>query len=181
MKLIIIHGPPAAGKLTTANEIAAATGFKVFHNHLSIDCVRPVFDFGTLPFAKLVEKIRLETITAAAREGVDLIHTFVYAFGPDDNHFRRLIAAAEYSGAEVHLVLLKCGREEALRRVTSETRLRMGKLASYESLNSLFDTWEMYEPLPGRETLVINNTKMTAAQTARRIIEQFGLKQPCSE
>ena len=36
MKLIIIHGPPAAGKLTTANEIAAATGFKVFHNHLSI-------------------------------------------------------------------------------------------------------------------------------------------------
>ena len=39
MKLIFIYGAPAAGKLTVANEIARQTGFKVFHNHLSIDCI----------------------------------------------------------------------------------------------------------------------------------------------
>ena len=50
MKLIIIYGPPAAGKLTVANAIAERTGIKVFHNHLSIDCVKPVIEFGTPAF-----------------------------------------------------------------------------------------------------------------------------------
>ena len=53
MKLIIIHGAPAAGKLTIANELGRLTGFKVFHNHLSIDCVKPVFDFGTEPMVSM--------------------------------------------------------------------------------------------------------------------------------
>ena len=43
MNLIFIYGPPAAGKLTVATEIAALTGYKVFHNHLSIDCIEPIF------------------------------------------------------------------------------------------------------------------------------------------
>jgi len=52
MKLVFIYGSPAAGKLTVAYEVAARTGFKVFHNHLTINCVRPIFDFGTPPFAR---------------------------------------------------------------------------------------------------------------------------------
>jgi tRNA uridine 5-carbamoylmethylation protein Kti12 len=55
MELIIIHGPPAAGKLTVANEVAKLTGFKVFHNHLSIDCVKPVFEFGSEAFWRIVQ------------------------------------------------------------------------------------------------------------------------------
>ena len=122
MKLVIIYGPPAAGKLTVANELARRTGFKVFHNHLSIDCIRPVFDFGTQSFNRLIGLIRIETIAEAARENVDIIHTFVYAKGPDDDHIARLIAAAEDSGGEVCLVLLKCDKDETMRRVTSESR-----------------------------------------------------------
>ena len=52
MKLVILYGAPASGKLTIATELGKRTGFKVFHNHLSIDCVRPVFDFGTPPFLR---------------------------------------------------------------------------------------------------------------------------------
>ncbi len=44
MDLVYLYGPPAVGKLTIATELARRTGFKVFHNHLSIDCVKPVFD-----------------------------------------------------------------------------------------------------------------------------------------
>jgi broad-specificity NMP kinase len=53
MKLIFIYGAPAVGKLTVANEIARQTNFKVFHNHLSIDCIEPIFDFGTASFFNL--------------------------------------------------------------------------------------------------------------------------------
>jgi replication-associated recombination protein RarA len=39
MKLILLYGPPAVGKLTIAKEIARLTGFKLFHAHLTSDLV----------------------------------------------------------------------------------------------------------------------------------------------
>ncbi len=79
MKLIFFYGAPAVGKLTVARELARLTGFKVFHNHLSIDCIEPIFDFGTPSFFRLIELIRAETVAEAARENVNLIskHTTV--------------------------------------------------------------------------------------------------------
>lgn len=81
MNLVIIHGAPAAGKLTVANALAEITGYKVFHNHLSIDFVKPVFDFGTPAFWRLIMEVRSAAIAEAARQGVNLIHTFCYEKG----------------------------------------------------------------------------------------------------
>ena len=47
MKLVFIYGPPAVGKLTVATELVKLTGFKLFDNHVSIDFVKSVFEFGT--------------------------------------------------------------------------------------------------------------------------------------
>lgn len=46
MQLIFIYGPPAVGKLSVANALAKLTGYRVFHNHLTIDLVRSIFDWG---------------------------------------------------------------------------------------------------------------------------------------
>ena len=43
MKLILLYGPPAVGKLTIAKEIARLTGFKLFHAHLTSDLVEAIF------------------------------------------------------------------------------------------------------------------------------------------
>ncbi len=40
MKLVFIYGPPASGKLTVARELAALTGYKLFHNHLVVEALR---------------------------------------------------------------------------------------------------------------------------------------------
>lgn len=53
MKLILIYGPEASGKLTVAGELAAITGYRVFHNHVSIEVARSVFHLGTEEFAEL--------------------------------------------------------------------------------------------------------------------------------
>jgi len=68
MKLIFIYGPPAVGKLTVAQELAKITGYKIFHNHLTIDLLEPIFERGTTIFAKTVDKYRLELIEAAAKK-----------------------------------------------------------------------------------------------------------------
>ena len=50
MRLIYLHGPPAAGKYTIATELAARAGCGVFHNHQTIHVARSFFEFGSPPF-----------------------------------------------------------------------------------------------------------------------------------
>ena len=110
MKLVLLYGAPAVGKLTVAQKLANQTGFKVFHNHLSIDCIEPIFDFGTPSFFKLIELIRVETVAEAARENVNLIYTFCYAKDFDDVHVAKVVASVEASGGEVCFVDLRTER-----------------------------------------------------------------------
>lgn len=175
MKLIIIHGAPAAGKLTIANEVGRLTGFKVFHNHLTIDCVKPVFEFGSPGFWRIIAKLRVETIAEAAREGIDIIHTFCYAKGADDEHFADLIAAAEDNGGEVHTVLLLCNDEVRRRRIANESRVKIGKLTDPDSVTRSRELRDLESPLQGRDTLVIDTSGISPEIAAERIIEYFGL------
>ncbi|MEO6334695.1 MAG: AAA family ATPase [Pyrinomonadaceae bacterium] len=175
MKLIIIHGPPAAGKLTVGTELARLLGYKLFHNHLSIDFVKPVFDFGTPKFWDVIGEVRALIIAEAAREGISLIHTFCYGFGVDDDHFSKLIAACENNGGDVHLVLLRCDDEERKKRIGSESRLRIGKLTDPASIGSPGISVNLTTPLPGRETLIIDTTNTPPDVAAERIATYFRL------
>ena len=177
MKLIVIHGPPGVGKLTVANALSLRTYFKVFHNHLTIDCTDPVFDFGTEAFWRINGKLRCEVIAEAARQDIDVIHTFVYAKGQDDDYFQELIAAAENNGGAVHLVLLHCSDAQRKRRIVDESRVRMRKLTDADSVETSQQRNDLLSPLPGRETLLIDNTDMSPDQVAEQIIKNFGLKQ----
>ena len=58
MKFVIIFGPPAAGKMTVGYELAKLTGFRLFHNQMTIDLVLNFFSFGQPPFHRLVGEFR---------------------------------------------------------------------------------------------------------------------------
>jgi hypothetical protein len=173
MKLIIIYGPPAAGKLTVANEISRLTGYKVFHNHISIDYVKSIFEFGTPGFWSVVGKVRYELIAEAARQNISLIHTFCYEFAVDDDHFASLIASAEDFGGEVHLVLLTCDDDERRKRIANESRVMIGKLVNPEAIGS--SEANLTTPYPGRDTLAIDTTSIAPEDSAEQIIAKFGL------
>lgn len=177
MKLIFLYGSPAVGKLTVANEIAGLTGFKVFHNHLSIDCIEPVFEFGSPSFGKLIDLIRVETVKEAARVGLNLIYTFCYAKGLDDRHVERITRAVETRGGEVCFVLLKAEREALNKRVVEESRRRMGKAKTVEMMNFFHETYDLISPVPERESLIIDNTHLSAERVAEAIIAHFNLPQ----
>ena len=175
MKLLFIYGSPAVGKLTVANEIARLTNFKVFHNHLSIDAIEPVFEFGSEPFAKLIEMIRIETVAEAARCDVDLIYTFCYAKDLDDAHVRKITDSVEENGGEVCFVLLTADKETLKKRVLEDSRKAYGKAKSVEMMDFFFETYDLFSPVPDRMSLIIDNTSFSAEATARKIIEHFQL------
>lgn len=174
--MILIYGPPAAGKLTVANTLSARTGAKVFHNHLTIDCTKPVFEFGTPAFWDINHRLRCEIIAAATRSGVELIHTFVYEKGPDDEYFRHLIAAAEENSGKVDLVMLVCRDDVRRERITAESRVKLRKLTDPESVGAPGRP-DLFSPFPDRESLVIDTSDIEPDETARLIIEAFGLKE----
>jgi 2-phosphoglycerate kinase len=176
MKLLFIYGSPAVGKLTVANEIAERTDFKVFHNHLSIDCIEPVFEFGTRSFGKLIDLIRVETVAEAARVGQNLIYTFCYAKDLDDAHVKRITHAVEENGGEVCFVLLVAEKSVLENRVLEASRRNYGKAKTVEMMRYFFETYDLFSPVPERESLRIDNTNLPAEQTARQIIEHFGLE-----
>ena len=173
MKLLFIYGSPAVGKLTVANEIAELTDFKVFHNHLSIDAIEPIFEFGSESFFKLIELIRVETVAEAARKNVNLIYTFCYAKDLDDAHVEKISRIVEENGGEVCFVLLTAEKDELKKRVLEESRKFFGKVKSVKMMDFFFERYDLFSPVPERESLIIDNTNLSAKATARKIIEHF--------
>ncbi len=175
MKLIFIYGSPAVGKLTVANEIAKRTNYKVFHNHLTVDAILPIFEFGTPPFTRLNNDFRNLLISEAVSNNVNLISTYCYAKDSDDKTVEKFLQIAEKNGGEVSCVLLKCERNELEKRVIAESRKKFEKIKTVEMLDEILSKYELFSTIPNRESLVIDNTNLSAETVAKQIIEHYKL------
>ena len=184
MKLLVIFGPPAVGKATVGREVAKRTGFKLFHNHVSLDAVQTVFPFGTPEFSLLVNEFRLRVIEEAARADVDLIFTFAWAFdSPGDRDvIDAYKAIVEGASGEVMFVELLASQAERMRRNGTEDRARM-KARSPESrtpgwIAELDTRYRMVAPEPfyyADSYLRLDITELPPEAAARAIVERFGL------
>jgi len=176
VKLVVIYGAPGVGKLTTARALADLTGFRLFHNHLSFNLVRAIFDFPSPPFLDLMQTIRLATFEAAARERLPgLVFTFVYANPEDDAFVRRMIETVERHGADVLFARLSCDAATHEQRVLVDERRGLGKITSVEWLRDALARWNLTSPIAWRETLEVDNSTLSAEAIARRIADHFAL------
>ncbi len=176
MRLLFLYGPPAVGKLTVATALARLTGYRVFHNHLTIDLVESVLEWGTGTFWTLVNKYRLELIETAARERVPgLIFTFVYAKPNDDGFVRRVVRRVKKHGGQVEFVQLRCNSAELFRRLKHPSRKRFRKMKQTATLRHLLRRYELFSSVPYVRNLVIDNTRFTPARVARMIMRHYDL------
>jgi tRNA uridine 5-carbamoylmethylation protein Kti12 len=176
MKLIFLYGPPAAGKLTVAQALAQRTGYKLFHNHLTVDLAEAFFDFGTPAYGRYVTQLRYDGFEVAAREGLaGLIFTFVYALNIDDEFVRDVQAIIHTYGGQVCYVQLVCQREALLQRVEAESRQKFGKLKSVATLSDVLGNYDLFSPIPFVSNLSIDNTHVSAQNVAERIIQHYQL------
>jgi hypothetical protein len=175
MNLVFLYGAPGAGKLTVGRELEALTGYRLFHNHLTVDLVSAVFDFGTEPFVGLREHIWLSVFRAAARGGVSLVFTFAPERTVREQFIPGAMEAVESAGGQVLFVELTCGDAELERRIENPSRKASGKLQSAELYRELKEAGAFRHPRMPEAALSLDTTRRPPRETARLIAEHFGL------
>lgn len=177
MKLIFLHGLPGVGKLTVARELARLTGFKIFHNHLAVDLVEAVFEFGSQPFVELREKIWLEMFSRAAAAKLNgLIFTFAFDRSVQPSFIEDTRRAIECFDGEVLFVELTCSTEALERRIEDPSREAFGKLNSVERFRELKEAGAFVDPGIPANRLVVETTELSASQAASLIVSKLSLK-----
>lgn len=180
MKLVIIYGPPAVGKLTVAQALANLTSFKLIHNHLIGDLAISLFDRGSPQANKLNQQIRALAYENAAENKLNgVITTFVYHHDQSELEKRCINeykSAVQKHGGEVFLVRLSCDIETLRQRVTSPSRLESKKISSVEKLKEELENQNLTDEIAVNDvkSLHIDNTDVAPENAARMIKTHFG-------
>lgn len=173
MKLIFIYGIPATGKLTVAQELAALSGYKLFHNHLAVDLLLSVFEFGSPQFVALREQIWLSVFESACQSQLPgLIFTFAPESTVRPEFISNTIEVITRNCGTLHFVELTCPFHELKQRIENPSRARYQKLASlslFEKLRSegAFEAFRMPKPAISIDTSV--HTPAEAAAIIARL------------
>ncbi|WEG12173.1 AAA family ATPase [Pullulanibacillus sp. KACC 23026] len=186
MKLVLIVGPQAVGKMAVGLELAKRTGLKLFHNHMTIDLVSPFFDYGTKEGKRLVNLFRQEIFEEVSKSNLyGLIFTYVWAFDQqsDWDYINGVCELFESRGGTVYLVELEADLNVRLER--NKTPLRLEQKPTKRNLewseNNLKSSMEAYRlnslegEIQREHYLRLDNTDLSAVEAARMIQETFDL------
>ena len=182
---VIIIGPHAVGKMTVGQELEKITGLKLFHNHMSIEPARKLFEFCDPEYKILNQTIR-ETVFNLFAKGnfKGLIFTFMCDFDVQSefDYLNDIITLFKSNGAMCHVVELYADFDERIERNKSENRLyhkeskrniefseaEMRSTSVYYRLNSYEG-----EKLPFESYIKIDNTNLSADVVAQMIVEKL--------
>ncbi len=175
MKLIIIYGAIAVGKLTTANELSRITSYPILHNHMTIDVAVNFFAFDSTPFRRLIRKLRLDIVNELLTEGAQgLIWTTGLPNTPDNlNFYKNLEEIIQANGGTVCYVKLICDPSEQRNRVMNEERKNFKKSSTIADLTEAMSKLDFSTITPPDQTLTIDNTNISATEVAEMIASHF--------
>ena len=178
MKLVLIIGAGASGKMTVGQALMRKTGLRLFHNHMMIE---PVIDiFGTFN-GQAVNRLREVVFEEFLRSDLPgMIFTYMWAFDmPSDRAYIEALAARF---DEVYCVELVAPQEVRLQRNRTENRMAhkaskrnsdfSENLIRHEDANYRLVSQPGEIPFP---YLRLENADMSPEEAAERIIEAFHL------
>jgi len=179
--LVYIYGPPASGKLTVATRLSELTGFPLFHNHLTVNALRPIFEFGSPPFVEASQRWRRAVFEVAADAGISLIFTNNSAWSQPDPR-ARFEAAAERArqimrehGGRTLFVRLATPQADLEARLANESRQAHDKLVDVARLRELLAD---HDPSPLHpDDLTIDTGQLSPEEAARAIAAALAVPQ----
>ncbi len=137
LKCLLLFGPQAVGKMTVGQELAKITELKLFHNHMTIDLLEPLFGFSPEMW-RLTTLFREEVFKAFAQgEQYGMIFTFVWAFNQETDweFVEKITRIFRSEGADIYFVELEANVEERLKR-NQKLRTALNKNRQNEILNN---------------------------------------------
>ncbi len=186
MKLVIIVGPHAVGKMTVGQALAAQTGLKLFHNHMTIDVVSDLFERMPTERSRLTHQFREEVFKAYARsDEYGMIFTYMWAFDrqEDWDDLKHIESIFQQYNAPIYYVELCADFDLRIERNKTENRLlhkpTKRDVAKSEELFRNLEAKYRLNSLPGEVTkehyIRIDNSNLSPEEAAARIREAFGL------
>ena len=184
-KLVIILGPHAVGKMTVGQELSKLTGLRLFHNHMSIELARKLFDHSEKEWGILNGTIRQTVFELFAKgDFPGLIFTYMCAFDMQSefDYLLGIIDLFKANGADCFVVELCADFNVRLVRNKSENRLvhKESKRELEQSEAEMRRTSEKYrlnsyegEKLPFENYMKLDNTNLPPEEAARKIMEYF--------
>jgi hypothetical protein len=183
MKLVLIIGSGAVGKMTVGQALMKKTGLRLFHNHMTIEPTLEIFGDFNVEVIKRLREVIFEEFVKTDKEG--LIFTVMWAFDEqsDWDYVNKLKNLFESVGGEVYFAELIA--PEAVRLERNRTENRLKHKASKRNLEfsdrDLIETTKNYRvvSLPGEipyeNYIRIDNSNLSSAEAAQMIKERFNL------
>ena len=179
MKLVLIVGAGAVGKMTVGQELMKITNLRLFHNHMMIEPVLEIFGkFKGDTILKLREVI-FDDFVNDDNEG--MIHTLMWAFDmkSDWEYVENLVSKFD----EVYCVELIASQEVRLERNKTENRLinKASKRDLEISEKRLLNEENNHRlvsnegEVPFKNYLRINNENLEPKDVAKIIKETFNI------
>jgi hypothetical protein len=126
---VVLFGPPASGKAAIGHELAALTGYRFFHNHLTADPAAALFGWGTERFSAMVDATRDLLFREAARDSTipGIIFTFVWGLDleGDTALMQKTASLFKATGGKVFFVELLAALETRISREGTPFRLQL--------------------------------------------------------
>lgn len=183
MKLVVIAGSGAVGKMTVGQELMKQTGLRLFHNHMMIEPVMEIFGrYDGQAIQELRETVFRRFVQS---DCPGMIFTYMWAFDrqADWDYIMHVADLFDPTGENAYWVELRADQDVRLKRNQTENRLKHkpSKRDLAFSQNNLLqeDSHYRLESLPGeisqKHYLRIDNTNLSPEDAAARIREAFGL------
>ena len=179
MKLVLIVGAGAVGKMTVGQELMKITDLKLFHNHMMIEPVIDVFGYFKGDTIAKLRDIIFDDFINSDLSGI--IFTMMWAFDmPSDWEY---IDGIVKKFDEVYCVELIASQKVRLERNKTENRLlnKASKRDIDASNNRIINNEDIYRlisnegEIPFKNYLRINNENLEAKEVAKIIKEIFKL------
>ncbi len=171
MKLILLYGPPAVGKLTIAKLLSEITRISLLHSHMILNDIAQIFGYDNPIRRKLEFEFKMRIVEEAVGEGRDIITTG--SITRDNSHYyESVIKLVKEKGGKIFLVQFKANREVLFKRVEHESRKQ--KINSVEKLEEFFKKYpENLEKFGEGAQLTIDTTKLSPEKSARKIAKNL--------